>query len=198
VGDNDVAVHWRVTNAPESLPPPLSIPTGGLIALAIDSVSGHIAAVSAPTVVGSEQTVWVRGLADTGPPRELFTSRAMFGGIAFSPDGRLFAVADNVVVRTFRTDTWELTSQVPVPLATTCLAFSPDGRRLAAIGYDGITTLLDPAAGKRVFQLRSLTGRRPDEMAANARVAFSPDGGWLLSTNWDGSLNLWDGTPADQ
>jgi WD40 repeat protein len=197
-GDGDVAVHWW-DPADESGPTPaLSFPTRGLLALAIDPAGGRVAAVAAPTAPGSEQTVWVRDLAGAEPPRALVTSRAMFGGVAFSPDGRLFAVADIAVVRTFRTGTWELASEVPVPPATTCLTFSPDGRRLAAIGYDGITTLLDPAAGKRVFQLRSLAGSRPDEMAANARVAFSPDGSWLLSTNWDGSINVWDGSPTEE
>ncbi|HEY1376086.1 MAG TPA: protein kinase, partial [Gemmataceae bacterium] len=193
-GDGDVAVHWR-DPAAESEPPPLSFPTRGLLALAIDPAGGHVAAVAAPTTAGGEQTVWVRDLAGTAPPRAVVTSQGMTGGVAFSPDGRLFAVADAESVRTYRTGTWELASEVPVPPATTCLTFSPDGRRLAAVGYDGITTLLDPVAGKRVFQLPSLAGSRPDEYAANARVAFSPDGAWLLSTNWDGSLNLWDGTP---
>jgi WD40 repeat protein len=89
-----------------------------------------------------------------------------------------------------------LAFRIPIPPATTCLAFSPEGRRLVAVGYDGDATLLDPTAGKRVIQLRSLAGPRPDEMASDARVAFSPDGAWLLSTNWDGSINVWDGSPT--
>jgi WD40 repeat protein len=195
-GSGDVEVHWRNPSA-DAAPQSLSLPTRGLLAVAIDPVGGRVGGVSAPETAGGEQTLWVRDPAGA-EPRSVVTRRGMCGGAAFSPDGRLFAVADISNVLIYRTGTWELASEIPVPLATTCLTFSPDGRRLAAVGFDGITTLLDPVAGKRVFQLRSLAGSRPDEMAANARVAFSPDGSRLISTNWDGSVNVWDGSPVDE
>lgn len=78
------------------------------------------------------------------------------------------------------------------------LAFSPDGRRLAAVGYEGTMTLLDAAAGKRVLQLRSLGKSRPGDVASNGRVAFSPDVSMLVCTNWDGSISVWDGRPSEQ
>jgi len=87
--------------------------------------------------------VWAVETNRAAPPRELAGGRGMFGG----------------------------------------LAFSPDGRRLAAVGYDGVVTLYDPAAGKRVFQLGGLAPSRPGDAACDARVAFSPDGRWFVSTN---------------
>jgi WD40 repeat protein len=194
-GNSDVEVHWR-DPAASAAPQTLTFPTRGLLAVAIDPVGGRVAGVSAPESPGGEQTLWVRDPAGI-EPRSVVTRRGMCGGAAFSPDGRLFAVADVSNVLIYRTGTWEFAAEIPVPLATTCLAFSPDGRRLAAVGFDGVTTLLDPSAGKRVFQLRSLAGSRPDDMAANARVAFSPDGSRLISTNWDGSVNVWDGSSVN-
>jgi WD40 repeat protein len=194
-GENAVDVHWRDPDA-EAQSPPVQLPTRGLIALALDPAGGRVAAVTSVNRPGGEQTVWVFDTAGGGPPRALAGGTGMFGGLAFSPDGGLLAVADGGSLRVYRTGSWEQLSQVPIPPATTSLAFSPDGRRLAAVGYDGDTTLIDPVSGKRVFQLRSLTGSRPDELASDARVAFSPDGSWLISTNWDGSLNVWDGSPA--
>jgi WD40 repeat protein len=197
-GDGAVDVHWRDDDAGFQ-PPPIQLPTRGLIALALDPTGGRVAAVAAATRREGEPTVWVFDASGADPPKVVASgTSATYGGITFSPDGRLLAVADGDAVRIYRAGTYELAFQVPVSPATTCLTFSPDGRRLAAVGYDGNTTLVDPVAGKRVFQLGSLAGSRPDEMACDARVAFGPDGSWLISTNWDGSINVWDGSPTEE
>jgi serine/threonine protein kinase/WD40 repeat protein len=193
-GEGAVDVRWRDLVAGVQ-PPPVTLPTRSLLAVAIDPVGGA-AAVAAADHAGGENAVWVWDTTGGGSPQIMARGPGMMGGMTFSPDGRLLAVAGAEGVGIYRSDMWERVSRTPVPPTTTCLAFSPDGRRLAAIGYDGHTTLLDPAAGKRVFQLRSLTGGRPDEMASDARVAFSADGMYLLSTNWDGSINVWDGSPT--
>jgi dipeptidyl aminopeptidase/acylaminoacyl peptidase len=194
VGDASAEVHWRDLES-HAEPPPLRIPTRGVTALAIDPSGGRLAVIGAADQPGA-RSLWLCDVAAATPPVLVTTGTGMFGGLAFSPDGRLLALADDGMVRIHRTDRAELAFQVPIPSSTTCLTFSPDGRRLAAVGYDGTTTLVDPACGKRVFQLPSLTGGRPDEMACDARVAFSPDGSWLISTNWDGSINVWDGSPT--
>lgn len=192
--DGGVDIHWRAPGA-ESQPPPVRLASRGLTALAIDLPGGQLAAVTTADRAGGDQSLWVFDLAGARPPREVTRGAAMFGGLSFNPDGSRLAVAVNDAVEIYRTSTWERAHRVQVAPSTTCLAFSPDGRRLAAVGYDGHATLFDPIAGKRVFELRSLAPSRPDDMAADARVGFSPDGSWLLSTNWDGSLNLWDGRP---
>jgi WD40 repeat protein len=165
------------------------------VALTIDLPGGQLAAVTAATRAGGEQSLWAFDLAGARPPREVARGTAMYGGLSFNPDGSRLAVSVGDAVEVYRTSTWERAHRVQLP-PSTALAYSPDGQRLAAVGYDGHATLFDPIAGKRVFELRSLAPSRPDDMAADARVAFSPDGSWLLSTNWDGSLNLWDGRPT--
>jgi WD40 repeat protein len=196
-GENAVDIHWRDADANDQ-PAPFRLEVSSVISLAIVPAGGRIAALTAAHHVTGEQSLWVFDLSGVSPPREIVHDIGMFGGLTFSPDGRLLAVADRTDVQVYRTVTWELASRIPIPPSTTSLAFSPDGRRLAAVGYDGNATLLDAAAGKRVLQLRSLGPHRPDEMASNARIAFSPDGNWLLSTNWDGSINVWDGTPTGE
>jgi WD40 repeat protein len=193
-GDVGADVHLRdLDGGPRSSP--VRLATRAISALAVDPSGGRVAAIVAADQPGV-RTVLVFDPAGADPPAAVTSGTALHGGLAFSPDGRFLAVAVDGTVQIFRTADREQASQIPIARVTTCLAFSPDGRRLAAVGYDGTATLVDPAAGKRAFQLPSLAGGRPDEMACDARVAFSPDGAWLISTNWDGSINVWDGSPT--
>jgi eukaryotic-like serine/threonine-protein kinase len=190
--ENGVEIHWRDPGTEAQLPA-IHLDVRSVAALTVDPLSGQIAAVTAARA-GELQSLWVIDIAGARPPREVARGSTMFGGLAFDPFGSRLAVSVGDVVEIYRTNTWERAHRMPLPPAT-CLTFGPDGRRLAAIGYDGHATLFDPLAGKRVLELRGLAPGRPDDMAADARVAFSPDGSWLLSTNWDGSVNVWDGRP---
>jgi WD40 repeat protein len=177
--------------------------TGGLVrvaasgarAVAVDPTGGRIAVVTRGSGPDAEEVAWLVDTAGRHPPREVTRGRGLFGGLTFSPDGRDLAVSVDDTVRVYRADTTEPGHVLPGVRAATCLAYSPDGRRLAAVGYDGVVVLSDPVSGKGVFQLRGLAPGRPGDVACDARVAFSPDGAWLVSTNWDGSLNVWDGRP---
>jgi WD40 repeat protein len=68
--------------------------------------------------------------------------------------------------------------------AVTCLAFNPDGTRLAAAGLDGTIHLFD-VPGKKL--LRTLTAH--DGVWA---VAFSKDGKTLATGGYDWKIKLWD------
>ena len=65
------------------------------------------------------------------------------------------------------------------------LAFSPDGKRLAAGSEDYRITILDTASGK---VLRSFVGHAATVVA----LAFSPDGKRLASASHDRSVKIWD------
>jgi WD40 repeat protein len=84
------------------------------------------------------------------------------------------------------------------------LAFSPDGRRLAAVGAPGpgppreaVVTLYDPATGEEVRRLRGGKEVRwepaftPDDRQPLA-LAFSPDGGRLALGGPSDVLRVWD------
>jgi WD40 repeat protein len=72
-----------------------------------------------------------------------------------------------------------------------CVAFSPDGTRLASGSFrdgflpTGEIKIWDRASGRA---LRTLTGH----VGPVAGLAFSPDGTHLASAGWDGTVKLWD------
>jgi WD40 repeat protein len=65
------------------------------------------------------------------------------------------------------------------------LAFSPNGRALAAVGQDGVVRVWDVASGRQSHALR---GHRGPVFA----VCFSPDGGRLVTGGEDGTALIWD------
>jgi eukaryotic-like serine/threonine-protein kinase len=117
---------------------------------------------------------------------------AHVNGLAFSPDGRLLAVAefdDRVYVYEAATgrEAHALRGQTGGPL---CVAFRPDGRRLIAAGGNGTATEWDAATGEVVRSLR-LHG---DSVGG---LAYSPDGSRLASAGFDikrgkGEVKLWE------
>jgi len=66
----------------------------------------------------------------------------------------------------------------------TVVAFSPDGKRLAAGNLDGEIKIYDVDGAKEVRELKA-----PDGVWA---LAFSPDGSKLASGGWDQTIKVWD------
>ena len=64
------------------------------------------------------------------------------------------------------------------------VAFSPDGRTLAAGDYNGDVALWDVASGHKITTL--------PEGATAGSVAFSPDGRTLAVGDYNGGIGLWD------
>jgi serine/threonine protein kinase/WD40 repeat protein len=159
-------------------------------ALAFDPKGRWLIAVTTLAQAKPGRAVWAIDLAGWNEPRELVGALLPVVGLAFDPRGQELAVAAGDTVQLYQMGTWELRRQFSCLSPAIGLAYSEDGRRLAAVSDDGVVTLADPFAGKSLFQLHSMTGVRPSDVAGHASVAF--DGDWMISTNWDGSLNLWN------
>jgi len=116
-------------------------------------------------------------------------------GLAFSRKGEYLATAsiDGVVhlwdaTRLGRGQTPRtITRRARVPPAAEVLAFSPDGRRLAAGGEKNTVKIWDVPSGE---ELHTLEGHSGDVWV----TAFSPDpeGRWLASAGADSTVKVWD------
>jgi WD40 repeat protein len=121
--------------------------------------------------------------------------------LAFSPDGSLLAAG----MQDFETLIWD-TSSSPRPSGgegagvrgqirhrlkghlcfVSCVAFSPDGKRLVSGSEDWTIKIWDFEVGRATLTLAGHKGRI-------RHLAFSPDGNWLASASEDGTARLWPG-----
>jgi len=108
----------------------------------------------------------------------------------FSPDGRLFAVG----LKEQGIEFWDARELTPVGASlletsgeVKTLAFSPDGRTLAAVTVQGYLTLWDVGSRSRLRAISMEGGRY-----ILVGVSFSPDGATLLTTQDNGGVKLWD------
>ena len=107
--------------------------------------------------------------------------------LAFSPDGKTLASADNVTTVTLFD---AATGHVERVLRghqrlVSHLAFSSDGRRLASASWDSTVIVWDMGTFQPLTMLQG-------HMRSVLCVAMSPDGSRLATSSEDGTVKLWD------
>jgi WD40 repeat protein len=104
----------------------------------------------------------------------------------YSADGQILAVAAGAAVRLYETHQWrEVRRLADPPQNIQCVAFSPDGKRVAGGGFEGGIALWDAQSG----QLLSLLKGHSSYVEG---LAFGPRGKTLLSGSLDGTVKVWD------
>ncbi len=108
-------------------------------------------------------------------------------GIAFSPDGKLLATAeeDNTARLLNSSDGATRLSLKGHEDAVSAVAFSPDGTRIATASYDQTARIWDAVDGKL---LQTFRGHKGWVLA----IAFAPDGTTLATGGFDKTARLWD------
>jgi RNA polymerase sigma factor (sigma-70 family) len=149
----------------------------GLIADA--AVSGDGTTVAAAVANGG--TVVLLDATTGKPRRRLEGPDGSAGRLAFAPDGKyLFSCGSLPVL-------WDLAAgkvvgRIPGYYNGLCAAFSPDYRRVAAGGHDGVV-IAEVPGGKEVHRLPAYGA---------TCLAFAADGRTLLVGGWNGDVSQWD------
>ncbi|KAK3804864.1 MAG: hypothetical protein JOS17DRAFT_825986, partial [Linnemannia elongata] len=105
--------------------------------------------------------------------------------VAFSSDGKLFAVAlRNKSVITYDTTTWTRVRQQKEQSEVLAITFSPNNRHLAFGSRDKACRLWDTVSGDTLLVMKGHTGGVDS-------VAFSPCGKQIASASIDRTIRLW-------
>jgi serine/threonine protein kinase/WD40 repeat protein len=116
--------------------------------------------------------------------RELKTTR-FTGHMAFHPTERKLAIgcANGVEIRDL--DTGDLLATLPQPSGTDCMAWHPNGKRLAVVGGDVQIHLWDVNARKEILKFGGMKN-------GGEVIVFSHSGDLVAGNGWESVLRLWD------
>lgn len=150
-----------------------------------------------------EVGTWKERLWDAGTPQErpaiLMSSQPYFSA-AFSPDGKTLALSSgnfreaeppSVTLYDFDTSSGSVNPRHELVVGkqgpSFSLAFSPDGKTLAATNMDETIALWDVNSGRERGQL-PLLGKKPGARG----MMFSPDGKTIAAGLFDATIAVWD------
>lgn len=111
------------------------------------------------------------------------------GFVVFSPDGKLLALMGNHGVALVDPATGKVVRDLSHPRSPQAAAFSPDGKRLASVSWDGTLRLWNVSTGEQLEILTERGGQFRD-------VKFAPDGLTIVTSSNDSTVRLWDVRPG--
>ena len=107
--------------------------------------------------------------------------------IAWSSDGSALAVSAGDAIYLLESGNLEESLRLDLGVASACLAFSPDGKHLAAGGRDGVLRVWEIPGGDPLQELQA-------HQKNISSLAYSPDGSKLATGGYDAVARLWDTT----
>jgi WD40 repeat protein len=158
---------------------------------AVTDVSFHPTDEGTLASAGTDGTVRVW---DAGSGKELYSLPSSGNRLAYSPDGRHLATLStdpDAAVCIWNTSTAKETRRFgDTTDRDVCLAFSPNGRYVAAAGFGFAVRVRNATTGKLAQEIKGHTW-------PIYGIAFSPDGRHLATGSADSTVRIWDWTTGD-
>jgi WD40 repeat protein/serine/threonine protein kinase len=174
---------WDLETGREALRLPGPADGGESVAFSRDGRRLAVAGGDWSTRRPGDVRVW-----DAATGRELLhRARAIdcVSNVAFSPDGSRVAAALCGWLTAWDVATGRAALTVRCPLSAHAVAYSSDGRDLAAGFHDGSVWIWDAATGRERRVLRG-------HLSPVRGLAYAPDGRRLASAEWDGAVKVWE------
>jgi WD40 repeat protein/DNA-binding SARP family transcriptional activator len=180
--DTDTGAEIRSIRADEAAP------LGAAFNVDFSRDGSRVAVTTSP---GDEATI---GVFEVASGRQVLAIPTPYTvcGIDYSPDGKAIAGGECFGTGLPTAHLWSATTGVEIRAFgghsgydVTNVAFSPDGRHLLSVGYDGVGTVWDAASGRAVASLFGHTG-------GIETVDISADGRLVATSSTDGTARVWD------
>jgi WD40 repeat protein len=123
--------------------------------------------------------------------------RGTINKVAPSPDGEYLAVAGPTGLYLYRLDTFEEVWANPSLDEVRCVAWSPDGTRLASGSASDMVSVWDAETGERLHMLKGRVSAGGGRAFVES-VAWSPDGSKLASGSGGNVVIIWEAETGEQ